>query len=187
MRKPVVGVMGGSKATVRVSNMAERLGALIARRGWVLLNGGRNRGVMAASARGAKKVGGTVIGILPDKTTTKASPDLDIAVLTGLGDARNVINVLSSDVVIACPGGPGTLSEIALALKNDKRVILLGFEIVVPGMERHLKCERLTRADTPEDAVGQAAVALAAMAARQRRASQGGSKKSPARPRAGPG
>lgn len=165
MRRPVVGVMGGSKATVSASEMAERLGALIAGRGWVLLNGGRDRGVMAASARGAKQAGGTVIGILPDKTAAKASPDLDIAVLTGLGDARNVINVLSSDVVIACPGGPGTLSEIALALKSDKRIILLGFDIVAPGMERHLKRGRLTHADTPEDAVEQAAAALAATGA----------------------
>ncbi len=161
MRRPVVGVMGGSKATVNVSNMAERLGALIARHGWVLLNGGRNRGVMAASARGAKKAGGTVIGILPDKTAAKASPDLDIAVLTGMGDGRNVINVLSSDVVIACPGGLGTLSEIALALKHDKRVILLGRDKVAPALERYRKRGRLTHADTPEDAVEQATAILA--------------------------
>lgn len=153
--------MGGSKATVNVSNMAERLGALIARHGWILLNGGRDRGVMAASARGAKKAGGTVIGILPDKTAAKASPDLDIAVLTGLGDARNVINVLSSDVVIACPGEAGTLSEIALALKQDKCVILLGFDEVPSGLERYRKRGRLTHAGTPEDAVKQAAAILA--------------------------
>ena len=127
--------MGGSKATPRVAKMAERLGELIAERGWVLLNGGRNRGVMAASARGAKKAGGTVIGILPDKRATKASPDLDFVVLTGMGDARNVINVLSSDVVIACPGSMGTRSEIDLALKNKKRVILLGF-ILGPELDK---------------------------------------------------
>ena len=159
MRRPVVGVMGGSKATPPVAKMAERLGELIAEQGWVLLNGGRNRGVMAASARGAKKAGGTVIGVLPDTTAAKASPDLDFVVLTGMGDARNVINVLSSDVVIACPGSLGTLSEIVLALKHDKRVILLGFDLG-PELDKCCKRGQLTSADTPEQAVEQAAVTL---------------------------
>ena len=42
-----------------------------------------------------------------------------------MGNARNNINVLSSHVVIACGIGLGTASEIALALKNHKSVILL--------------------------------------------------------------
>ena len=57
MRKPVIGVMGGSKASASVYGMAKELGTLIAQRGWVLLNGGRNQGVMAASAEGAKQAG----------------------------------------------------------------------------------------------------------------------------------
>ncbi|MCH8054373.1 MAG: hypothetical protein IH895_09945, partial [Planctomycetes bacterium] len=69
-----------------------------------------------------------VIGILPDADTSRATPDLDYAIVTGMGDARNLINVLSSDVVIACTGGAGTMSEVALALKNGKRVILLGWD-----------------------------------------------------------
>ena len=153
--------MGGSKATPEVAQMAERLGTLIAENGWILLNGGRNCGVMAASARGAKEAGGTVIGILPDTTTAKASPDLDIAVVTGMHDARNLINVLSSDVVIACPGALGTLSEIVLAPKHDKRVILVGYKDIGPQLETYRKRGQLTAVDTPEDAVAQAADALA--------------------------
>ncbi len=159
MRKPVVGVMGGSKATDDVYELAKELGRLIARRGWVLLNGGRNCGVMAASAQGAKEAGGTVIGILPDTTTTKASPDLDIAVVTGMGDGRNLINVMSSDLVIACPGALGTLSEVILALKHDKHVILLGFDLG-PVLDKYRKRGQLTCADKPEDAVEQAAAVL---------------------------
>lgn len=155
MRKPVIGVMGGSKASRGVAATARRLGELIARRGWILLTGGRNVGVMAASARGAKEAGGFVIGILPDRTDHKASPHLDIAILTEMGDARNVINVLSSDVVIACPGRMGTLSEVALALNNGKRVILLGFELCDPPFRKYIKSGRLTTAATPEDALNQ--------------------------------
>ncbi|MEE9294091.1 MAG: TIGR00725 family protein [Phycisphaerae bacterium] len=159
MRKPVIGVMGGANVDHHVAQRAHRLGTLIAQRGWVLLNGGRNQGVMAASAKGAAQAGGTVLGILPDNDTHNASPDLDFAIVTGLGDARNVVNILSSDVVIACPGSAGTLSEVALALKNKKRVILLGFD-AGSALEPYRASAMLTDAASPEDAVQQAAAAL---------------------------
>ena len=133
---------------------------LIARRGWVLLNGGRNKGVMAASARGAKRAGGTVIGILPDKSAKKASPDLDIAVITGMGDGRNLINVLSSDVVIACPGSLGTMCEVVLALNARKPVILVGWA-GWPDLEKYRRRGDLILADNPTAAVDHTAVILA--------------------------
>lgn len=153
--------MGGSKASAEVYAQARQLGSLIAQRGWVLLNGGRNQGVMAASAEGAREAGGTVIGILPDSTDSRASPHLDIAIMTDMGDGRNLLNVLSSDVVIACPGKLGTLSEVVLALKRGKPVILLGWELTDPQFNHFFKIGQLTRVDTPEEAVEQAAAALA--------------------------
>ena len=125
-RRPVVGVMGGADVDTRALVEAEELGRLIAERGWILLNGGRNAGVMGASARGAKSAGGMVVGILPDRDDARAAVDLDLVIRTGMRDARNVINVLSSDVVVACPGGAGTLSEIALAVKNNCPVVIIG-------------------------------------------------------------
>ena len=160
VRKPVVGVMGGGRDNPTVDKEAHLLGALIAERGWILLNGGGNAGVMAASARGAKEAGGTVIGILRGKTTRGASPDLDIAIVTGMGDARNVINVLTSDVVIACPGRAGTMSEVALALNNGKRVILLGWD-AGDGLARFQRNGWLTRANSAIEAVEQAAAVIA--------------------------
>jgi uncharacterized protein (TIGR00725 family) len=120
--------MGGGKASPEDCKRAYRLGELIAKKGWMLLNGGRKAGIMHASAKGAKNQGGITVGILPDDSCDTASEFIDIPILTGMGNARNCINVLSSDVVVACPGGAGTLSEIALALKNKKPVILLGFQ-----------------------------------------------------------
>ncbi len=159
MRKPIIGVMGGSKADEKVYEMARRLGELIARRGWILLNGGRDTGVMQASAKGAKEAGGWVIGILPDAKPTQAAPDLDVAICTDMGDGRNLINVLSSDVVIACPGALGTLSEIVLALKREKPVILLGFDLGA-DFDKYRRRKQLACADTPEEAVDEAAAAL---------------------------
>ena len=127
--RTIVGVMGsGSDRDAAVLRTAHELGAAIAAAGWVLLNGGRSTGVMDASARGASEAGGLVIGVLPDGDLRAASLHLDVAIRTGMGDARNVVNVLSSDVVIALPGGAGTISEVALALNAGRTVIALGFD-----------------------------------------------------------
>jgi uncharacterized protein (TIGR00725 family) len=127
MARPVAGVMGpGEDATDADKANAFALGQLLAQAGWVVLSGGRDAGVMREVNRGARAAGGLTIGILPD-ASARVSPDVDVAVVTGMHNARNNINVLSSHVVIACgDGGPGTVSEVALALKAGKPVILLG-------------------------------------------------------------
>ena len=151
-RALVVGVMGGADVTDEVARKAYELGALIARRGWILLNGGRNAGVMAASAKGAAESGGITIGILPDADSLQAARHIQIAICTGMGSARNTINVLSSDVVIACPGGPGTLSEIALALKHGKTVITM--DVDTKGLfADFLRNGKLIELDSPEQVI----------------------------------
>jgi uncharacterized protein (TIGR00725 family) len=120
--------MGGSVADAETSATAYELGRLIAERGWVLLNGGRPSGVMAASARGAHDAGGLTVGILYDDDRDTAADGIDIVIPTGMGAARNIVNVLASDVVVACRGSGGTLSEIALALRFDRPVVLLDFD-----------------------------------------------------------
>jgi len=108
---------------------ARCLGGLIAKEGWILLNGGRASGIMEASARGAKENSGLTLGILPGANSDWASEYIDIPVLTGAGLARNYINVLTSKVVVALPGKTGTISEIALALNIGKKVISLNFDL----------------------------------------------------------
>ncbi len=125
----VIGVMGGAAASSATERMAHELGRLIAEHTWVLLNGGRSAGVMAASAAGAHAAGGLVVGVLPDEHIHGMSLDVDIPILTGMGDARNVINVLSSRVIVALPGGAGTISEVAHALKFNRPVVTLGLEL----------------------------------------------------------
>jgi len=125
----IIGVMGGGSASPEAARKALRLGELIAEQGWILLNGGRSAGIMEASAKGARSRGGLTIGILPDDHTGHTSEFIDIPILTGMGNARNAINVLSSRVVVVCPGGAGTVSEVALALKTMRPVILLDFDV----------------------------------------------------------
>jgi uncharacterized protein (TIGR00725 family) len=148
----VIGVMGGGEVSDRRALAAYELGRLIAQRGWVLLNGGRNAGVMDASARGAQGAGGLTVGVLPDDHRGRASDHLDIQIVTGMGSARNNINVLSSDVVVACSGGAGTLSEIALALKAGRPVVVLDFA-VGEAFQEFLADGRLVVVDTPAEAV----------------------------------
>jgi uncharacterized protein (TIGR00725 family) len=101
------------------------LGSAIAGEGWVVLTGGRNRGVMDSVNKGAKASGGLTVGILPTKDRRTISAAVDVAIITDMGSARNYINVLTSDIIVACgAGGAGTASEIALALKSDKFVVL---------------------------------------------------------------
>ena len=148
----IIGIMGGGKATGEDEKAAYRLGSVIAKQGWILLNGGRNAGIMEASAKGAFDHGGLTVGILPDDNCDRVSKYIKIPIITGMGNARNCINVLSSNVVVACPGGPGTLSEIALALKSGKTVILLNFD-VEKALELFNKRNLLHYANTPEQAI----------------------------------
>ena len=125
--RTVIGVMGsGVDGDAALLSQARDLGRAIAGQGWVLLNGGRDAGIMHASAQGASEAGGFVVGVLPGTDGRESSSFLDIQILTGLGDARNAVNVLSCDVVIALRGGAGTLSEIALALCAGRTVVTLG-------------------------------------------------------------
>jgi uncharacterized protein (TIGR00725 family) len=106
-----------------VYQMAEELGKAIASRGAVLITGGKG-GVMEAVCKGAKEKQGLTVGILPG-CNKDANPYVDIIIVTGMGDGRNIINIKSADAIIAVNGGAGTLSEIALALKTDRKVIAI--------------------------------------------------------------
>lgn len=151
--RTIVGVMGSADDDDRDAvALAYELGAAIAREGWVLLNGGHECGVMDASARGAHNDGGLVVGVLPETDTSHMSRFVDIPIRTGMGHARNMINVLSSDVVIVLPGRAGTLSEAALALAGGKPVIALSFDLGA-AFEEYLESGQLVRAESVDDAI----------------------------------
>jgi uncharacterized protein (TIGR00725 family) len=118
-------VVGPGQATPEEAETAEAVGRELAARGAVLVCGGLG-GAMEAACRGAKQGGGTTLGILPGEDRSAANPHLDVALATGLGEARNALVVRAADALIAVGGSYGTLSEIALGLKAGKPVIGLG-------------------------------------------------------------
>ena len=153
-RKIIIGVMGvGENARAIEIENAYQLGKLIAEHGWVLLTGGRKAGVMEAASKGAKAANGLTVGILPDRDPQNVNDAVDIAIVTDLGNARNNINVLSSDIVIACGMGLGTASEVALALKNGKKVILLAQNSETKAFFRSLSPDKLFIANNPQQAI----------------------------------
>ena len=92
MRRQVIGVMGAGEPSPESQAAAFRLGRLIAEQGWILLTGGRAAGIMAAACAGAKQVPGSItLGILPGASGGEG-PDVDIAVFTGMGEARNAMS-----------------------------------------------------------------------------------------------
>jgi uncharacterized protein (TIGR00725 family) len=141
-----IAVIGREECTDEEYRAAGMAGALIAANHAILCCGGRG-GVMEAASRGAKEAGGTTVGILPD--TGKGNPYLDIAIRTGMGYGRNVILVHSADAVVAIGGGYGTLSEMAIALKEGKQVF--GY--------RTWDIDGVVRCRTPEEAVSLAVAA----------------------------
>jgi hypothetical protein len=120
---PILAVLGPSNASHDEMRVAEQVGAAAARAGWVTLTGG-GPGVMEAASRGAVEGGGLTVGVLPVARASAGYPNpwVVIPVATGMGSARNAINVLSADLCVAIGGGPGTLSEVALALKSGVQV-----------------------------------------------------------------
>jgi len=125
VRRPVCAVAGGGACTAEEAAAARETGRLLARAGFVLVTGGLG-GVMEAASRGAREGGGLVLALLPGTEAADANPFVEVAIPTGLGDARNALLAAAGEVLIAVGGGAGTLSEIALALKRGTPVVGLG-------------------------------------------------------------
>ena len=146
-----MGVMGSGSSSHTAR--ATQLGAWLAARSFHLLTGGGG-GVMSSVSRAFRSVPdrrGLVIGIIPCVEGDPGrplpgypNPWVDISILTHLPlsgvrgtelESRNHINVLSSDVVVALPGGPGTRSEIELALAYARPLIAwLGARDEIPSL-----------------------------------------------------
>ncbi|MBI4799350.1 MAG: TIGR00725 family protein [Desulfarculus sp.] len=128
----LVSVIGAGQAGPEALAQAQEVGRLLAAGGYGVVTGGLG-GVMEAAARGAASAGGLTLGILPGLDPQAANPWCRVVIPSGLGQARNVLVVLSGLGVVAVSGGAGTLSEIGHALKVGKPVAGLS-SWPVPGV-----------------------------------------------------
>ena len=153
----IVAVAGGNLPTPQEAANAREVGRLLAGAGMAVATGGRG-GVMEEACRGAFEAGGLTVGILPGGGPDETPPNryVRVAIFTGLGDARNAVLVRTARALVAVGGSYGTLSEIGLALKAGRPVVLLGSWSIAPPSPI-AGCERLLfRAATPEEAAATA-------------------------------
>lgn len=144
-----IGVVGSGVCSNEIASLAFEVGQELARCGAVLVCGGLS-GVMESACKGAKEAGGTTVGILPGTDAKDANPYVDIPIVTGLGEARNIIVARSAQAIIAISGGYGTLSEIAFALRLSIPVIgLKTWALKEPSG----KTASIIEANTPPEAV----------------------------------
>lgn len=147
-----IAVIGGGEAGSAALELAREVGRGIAKTGNVLLCGGLG-GVMEASAKGAKEEGGLTVAILPGSEKEEANPHMDVKIVTAMSHARNAIIARSADALIAVDGEMGTLSEIALALKIGKPVVVLKGKGELEEALKTLKEKNLHFAEDAREAV----------------------------------
>jgi uncharacterized protein (TIGR00725 family) len=146
---PHIAVVGPGDPDPAAEDAAYEVGRLLAQAGAFVVTGGLGA-TMKAASRGAKEGSGTTVGILPGDSRSDANEFVDVAITTGMGEARNTIIVRTADGLIAVGGGFGTLSEIGFALKLGKPVVgLQTWELSKSGVA----AEGILEAATPEEAV----------------------------------
>ncbi|MEW6095829.1 MAG: TIGR00725 family protein [bacterium] len=148
----IIGVIGESYPSQEGKRLAFEVGVEIAKAKAILICGGLS-GVMEEAARGAKSQGGLTIGILPGTNRTSANPYIDIPIVTGLDQARNIIIVRSCHAIIAIEGSYGTLSEIAFCLKLN--VPLIGLHTWTLQRKNH-EIPPIIKVETAQEAVNKA-------------------------------
>jgi uncharacterized protein (TIGR00725 family) len=153
-RKTIVGIMGpGENATPDDNEIAFELGKAVAQKGWMVLTGGRSFGVMDAAMKGAHEADGLTIGILPTDNAVNSSDNADIKILTGMGSGRNMISVLSSHIIVVIGMAAGTASEVGLALKCNKKVILLNQDEITIRFFKNIGTYKVMVSNSVEETV----------------------------------
>lgn len=129
-----VGVFCAASACLDASyyELADRLGEWLGEHGMTLVYGGANSGMMEHVAGGMKRAGGKVIGVVPRilEARRRVSRLVDEVIPCEDLNDRKSIMVEKSDVLVALPGGIGTLDEIFTVMAahsigyHTKRVVL---------------------------------------------------------------
>ena len=100
---------------------AREVGEWIGRTGRTLVYGGARRGQMEVLAQAVRQSGGRVVGVVPDILVQRhlESDAVQVAFYTAGLDDRKATMRRESDVIVALPGGIGTLDEVFTALAEN--------------------------------------------------------------------
>lgn len=151
--KKIIGIMGPTKAKEEDLINAYQLGKYCAENDYITLTGGLKYGVMNEALKGAKENGGLTIGIMPTDDKSEYSKYADIPIITTMKAGREYIEILTSDTIIACGISAGTSSEISLAIKPKKKIILVGLDEYVNNFYNSLAPNQVFVAKDYKEAV----------------------------------
>ncbi|MEL6619721.1 MAG: TIGR00730 family Rossman fold protein [Pseudomonadota bacterium] len=135
MPKFSVCVFCGSRMGARPSfeTEATALGTGIADRGWRLIYGAGDIGLMGAVARATQRAGGETFGVIPMHLEQRevGKSDLTTFVVTETMHERKKVMFMNCDAVVVLPGGAGSLDELFEVLTwrqlglHEKPIILV--------------------------------------------------------------
>ncbi|NIA22619.1 MAG: TIGR00725 family protein [Proteobacteria bacterium] len=143
-----IAIIGSSVCSDSIYKDAFDVGVIVAKKGYILISGGRG-GVMKASCKGVKSVKGNSVCILPSSDKDDANAYCDIIIPSGIGEMRNFMVVRSADIVISIDGSYGTLSEIAIAVREKKILLYKPSDLIaslvseLPVLDKITDIERL--------------------------------------------
>jgi uncharacterized protein (TIGR00730 family) len=134
---PCVTVFGSARvaSSDRYYELAQQIGAAIARLGFTVMTGG-GPGIMEAANRGAREAGGRSVGCgikLPHEQ--KLNAFLNRAVILHYFFVRKALLIKYSYAFIVMPGGSGTLDEFFEALTLIQTGKIRNFPIVIMGKD----------------------------------------------------
>jgi hypothetical protein len=140
---------------------ARELGRAIAERGWGLMYGGGNIGLMGEVARSCLQAGGHVTGVIPHLLANRevALEEVTRLLRTETMRERKALMDEGSDGFIVLPGGIGTLEELVeiLTLKqlgyHDRAIVLLdptGYWDPLLGLLDRMVAQHLAEPELPQ-------------------------------------
>ena len=136
---PSVTVFGSArtKPDKRYYKIAQELGMLLAREGLTVITGG-GPGIMEATNKGAKEVGGASAGVgveLPFEASNNAYIDSDKNITFRYCFVRKLMFLKYSQAFVAFPGGLGTLDELFESLTLSQTGKTPRFPILLVGRD----------------------------------------------------
>lgn len=143
-RAKIVTVFGSSRPRPDETEyrVAQELGGELARAGFLVCSGGY-AGTMEAVSRGAQEAGGRTVGITARFFKARANPFVDQEIRKTSWQERLFALIARGDAFVACPGGTGTLAELAVVWEMLNKNVISGKPLVVMGEFWHPIIDRV--------------------------------------------
>jgi uncharacterized protein (TIGR00725 family) len=147
-RAKIVTVFGSSRPRRSETqySVAQELGGELARQHFIICSGGYG-GTMEAVSRGAQEAGGCTVGITARFFKARANQFIDQEIRKKSWQERLFALIARGDAFVACPGGTGTLVELAVVWEMLNKKVISGKPLVVLGEFWHPIIDRVRESE----------------------------------------